>query len=499
MKTLATALVLCLFHASAARAQNTPAVEEFLKRVQIEAKALQNPEPPPPIVAARPTTFLELQAAADAAKPGSTITLKAGARFAGVLKLPQRPAGSAPVLITTDAELPERRMTEADAALMPILAPVSNEGAVWIRNTSGWTLRGLRFESTPNGADDIIQMDNADHVVLDRVLMVAGPNGQKRGVRWNGTFLTITRSHIANMWRAGQDSQAVCTWDGAGPYTLTDNYLEAASENAIFGGSQSLSADRIPSDILVEGNHFSKRDAWRVGSWQVKNLFELKNAKRVVVRNNLMEHNWVASQPGYAVQITVRSYNPWETIEDVTFEGNTIRDTEHGLNFLGADNINPSGRATRFLLRSNLIQARGRAVNIGGEWGELTIDHNTFDNGGTFLGLFLGGIRVATEGGVLRPAAYAVQKLTVTNNLARHGTYGITGEGLTPGTPALALATAWSFLNNVLAGGDAIYKSPATTRRPTVADYAANFGADWTLLPTSAYVAAGTDGKDLGR
>ena len=212
-----------------------------------------------------------------------------------------------------------------------------------------------------------------------------------------------------------------------------------------------------------------------------------------------MEHNWIASQPGYAVQITVRSYNPWETIEDVLFEGNTILDTEHGINFLGADNINPSGQATRFVLRNNLIQARGRAVNVGGEWGELTIDHNTFDNGGTFLGLYLGSIRVAEDGGVLRPSAYAVKKLTVTNNLAKHGTYGITGEGLTPGTPALAQAVTWSFLNNVLAGGDAIYKSPPTTRRPTLADYAANFGTDGALLVTSAYVGAGTDGKDLGK
>ncbi|HMF61122.1 MAG TPA: right-handed parallel beta-helix repeat-containing protein, partial [Vicinamibacterales bacterium] len=466
-----------------------------------EAKALQNPPAPEPI-GARPTTFLELQAAANAAVPGSTITLKAGARFAGLLKLPVRPAGAAPVLITTDAVLPERRITEADAPLLPILAPVSNEGALWVRNTSGWTFRGIKFESTPNGADDIIQMDNADHVTLDRVLMVAGPTGQKRGVRWNGTALTITRSHIANIWRAGQDSQAVCTWDGAGPYTVTDSYLEAASENAIFGGSQSLSADRIPSDILFEGNHLSKRDAWRVGpagTWQVKNLFELKNAKRVIVRNNLMEHNWIASQPGYAVQVTVRSYNPWETIEDVVFEGNTIRDTEYGINFLGADNNNPSGLATRFMLRNNLIQARGRAIQIGGEWGELTIDHNTFDNGGTFLGLYLGSIRVAEDGGVLRPSAYAVKKLTVTNNLAKHGTYGITGEGLTPGTPALAQAVTWSFLNNVLAGGDAIYKSPPTTRRPTLADYAANFGTDGALLVTSAYVGAGTDGKDLGK
>jgi hypothetical protein len=46
-----------------------------------------------------------------------------------------------------------------------------------------------------------------------------------------------TRSHLAGIWRSGQDSQAFAAWDGAGPYTITDNYLEAASETVMFGGA----------------------------------------------------------------------------------------------------------------------------------------------------------------------------------------------------------------------------------------------------------------------
>ena len=54
------------------------------------------------------------------------------------------------------------------------------------------------------------------------------PQGQKRAIRATAPRSRLTRSHIANIWRSGQDSQAFCAWDGAGPYTLTDNYLEAA-------------------------------------------------------------------------------------------------------------------------------------------------------------------------------------------------------------------------------------------------------------------------------
>jgi hypothetical protein len=76
----------------------------------------------------------------------------------------------------------------------------------------------------------------------------------------------------------------------AGPYTITDNYLEAASENVMFGGADSASADRVPADILIDGNLFSKRLEWKpiapakTSGKVVKNLLELKAAKRVVDR-----------------------------------------------------------------------------------------------------------------------------------------------------------------------------------------------------------------------
>ena len=53
---------------------------------------------------------------------------------------------------------------------------------------------------------------------------------------------------------------------------------------------------------------------WRQGSptfggipWTVKNLFELKNAQRVLVDGNLMENNWGQAQNGFSVLFTVRN------------------------------------------------------------------------------------------------------------------------------------------------------------------------------------------------
>jgi hypothetical protein len=100
---------------------------------------------------------------------------------------------------------------------------------------------------------------------------------------------------------------------------------------------------------LVEGNHFSKPLAWKGTAKAVKNLFELKSAKRVVIRNNHFENNWTDAQNGYAILFTTlndEGGTPWSVIEDMLLERNIVRNTEHGINVLGYDSYQPSGRTT---------------------------------------------------------------------------------------------------------------------------------------------------------
>ena len=77
-------------------------------------------------------------------------------------------------------------------------------------------------------------------------------------------------------------------------------------------------------------------------------------------------------------------------LEDVLFENNVVRDTENGFNILGNDYFYPSGRATRITIRNNLVLTPGVGFQIGGEIGELTIDHNTIVNGYTLMVLYVG-------------------------------------------------------------------------------------------------------------
>jgi hypothetical protein len=443
----------------------------------------------------------DLQAALDAARPGDEVVLAAGARFVGEFVLPIKAAGAA-IAIRSSMTLPDRRLTPADAPLLPILASESENSPLTGVGTSNWRLDGLRFESNALGAGNVISLQDATNITLDRLLIVAGPAGQKRGIMGNGRQIVLSRSHIANIWRTAQDSQAFCAWDGAGPYTIIDNYLEAASENVMFGGANSGSADRVPADILVEGNHFSKPLSWKGAGKYVKNLFELKSAKRVIARNNLFEHNWTDAQSGWAILFTVRNDqgdSPWSVIEDVLFERNVVRDTEGVFSILGYNDGSPSGRTTRITIRHNLTISSGAFLSAGGEIGTLTFDHNTVDQGGNFATLYTGNIWVAGAAGP-RAAEFAIESLTVTNTLANHNDYGVLGDSVGIGTPALAqLTRTYTWTHNVLAGESGWgYAYPVVTWQPSMTEHRAQFVADYRLAAGSWYRGAATDAGDLG-
>ena len=150
-----------------------------------------------------------------------------------------------------------------------------------------------------------------------------------------------------------QDSQAIAGWNTPGPITIRNNYLEAAGENILFGGAQINIPNVVPSDILVEDNVLTKDPQWRGTSWTVKNLFELKNARRVLVRRNMMEYNWSGAQAGFAVVLTPRNSSgrtPWVVIEDVEFSCNVIRSAASVFNILGHDDTARSGQLARLLI-----------------------------------------------------------------------------------------------------------------------------------------------------
>src|SRR5206468_10630204 len=105
--------------------------------------------------------------------------------------------------------------------------------------------------------------------------------------------------------------------------------------------------------------------SWRVGDpsyagihSSVKNLFELKNARRMLLDGNILENNWQDAQGGTAIVLTVRNQDgtaPWSTVEDVTITHNIIRQAAEAIGMHGRDDLHPSQQSKRFRIKNNLM------------------------------------------------------------------------------------------------------------------------------------------------
>ena len=73
----------------------------------------------------------------------------------------------------------------------------------------------------------------------------------------------MLNSFISDIKAVNADSQAIAGYNGAGPFTIENNYLEAAGENVMFGGADPAVTNLVPSDIVLRRNHLFKPLEWR--------------------------------------------------------------------------------------------------------------------------------------------------------------------------------------------------------------------------------------------
>jgi hypothetical protein len=225
----------------------------------------------------------DLQLALNAAQPGDVILLAAGATFSGNFILPKKAGAGAAIVVRSsaaDAVLPiagERIRPAVHAQYLPKLrSPNSLPALRTAASASGWTIRVVEFLGNQGGFGDIIALGSGDASVqtslsqvptglaIDRCYVHGDPLlGQKRGIALNSGATSITNSYISDIKASGLDSQAIAGWNGPGPFTITNNYLEASTENVLFGGADPGIANLVPSNITFKGNRVAKPEAWR--------------------------------------------------------------------------------------------------------------------------------------------------------------------------------------------------------------------------------------------
>jgi hypothetical protein len=328
----------------------------------------------------------DLQAALDAAKPGDTLVLDAGATYGGSFVLPKKD-GEGWVVITSSAEkqLPPpgtRVHPDTHAALMPKIVTGTAQPALRAKvGAHHYRFIGIEFSAAPEvkRVSAIVELshqskvldDVPSHFVFDRVYIHGNPTlDSQRGLAMNSRHTAVIDSWIDECHIHGADSQAICGWNGPGPFKIVNNFLEAGAENIMFGGAKNTAQTMVAADIEIRRNHLYKNPAWFTlkypDNWVIKNVFEIKTARRVLFEANVLENCWAEGQTGFAFVLKSSSADqgqPWDTTSDLTIRNNRIINSLNGVSIARWSSSGPVAEGaeptSRILFEHNLFERFG--------------------------------------------------------------------------------------------------------------------------------------------
>jgi hypothetical protein len=539
-----------------------------LPRTYIQSALANTPAPGKTIVVASGGDF---QGALNNASCGDTITLQSGATYNGIFTAPAKGCDDSHWIIVrtsaADSALPAEgtRMTPCYAGVssLPgrpalncksttnVLAKINmnSTGTGPLTFASGAThYRFLGLEITRSTGIGIVYSlasvpsgSTADHIYFDRVWMHGNALEEtNRAIMLSGmTYVAAVDSFftdfhcIANTGSC-TDAQVIAggTGDSAqGPYKINHNFMEAAAQAMILGGSE---ATITPADIEVRYNHMFKPLTWLAGqpgyigvSFVVKNHFELKNAQRVLFEGNIMENTWGGfSQSGFSLLLTPKNQSsgssnicPLCQVTDVTVRYNTASHAGSGIQV--ANGLSDSGGAPldgqRYSIHDNVLD---------------DIDPVKYAGNGLFAQVSMGdGTPLLQNVSIVHNTGFAPDQtlsvgddtnvnpkmvnFTFNNNMMNAGLYPVWSTGGTHNCaisdkPSTVLATCfsgWFFTNNAMIAipnnsPQAVWPAgnffPTDTTAVQFVKYNNGNGGDYHLLASSPYKNAGTDGKDVG-
>ena len=247
-------------------------------------------------------------------------------------------------------------------------------------------------------------------------------------------------------------------------------------------------------DLLSVGNDSQPPE--RGTRWTVKNLFELKNARRVLIEGNVFENNWLDAQTGYAILFKSANQSgsaPWTVTEDVTFTNNIVRHTGAGINILGESPNFPSEKVKRVEINNNLFEDVDKE-----KWGgdgnflkitdvtDVQVDHNT----------------VLHTGSIILAYGEPTRGFKFTNNLMGHNAYGVKGDGTSSGNETIEkYFPDILFKKNVIAGASSGHYPTKKNYYPASLDdvkFVDRAQGNYRLSKDSPYKGAGTKDRDIG-
>jgi len=497
-------------------------------------------------------TNAQLQTAIDDAVLGTKILLQPGISYTPPSTqgffLRNKTSGSGWIIIQTKTTLPAEgtRATPTDATNYAKLLKSSLYALSCDDTAHHYRLIGVEFMNPGNvdvgsGGTAFVNCDGqettlatqAHHILFDRIYMHGPPAAQSFGVKFglvlNGQYQGVIDSTIVDL-TYDTDAIAVVGGGGAGTFLIRNNALSSSGENIMFGGSDPTVPDLSPSDITIMHNYIYKPLKWRDDSAYnttsnkilVKNLLELKHAKRTLIDGNTFENMWPSAQVGFALTITPRQGGPSNrapqtTVQDLTITNNLIKNTANGIALSGYDagtepGTSPTTQAPggRFLIKNNLFIGQGGyagtgiVFQIGNQPFDVTIQHNTVASSAPF-GTTTGTTIMFAEAYNVRPLKNFVLKDNIF--LARNYPYFASGCSL---SVLATKAPGYVWTNTVFAGP---WPTPvgctlsvampqgngnAYPASESLIQYVNQAGGVYSLTVGSPYRDAASDGTDIG-
>jgi len=582
----------------------------------------------------------DLQTAINNAKCGDTVQLQAGATYMGPFTLPAKPCNdNSWVVIRTSGNTllpgPNQRINPCYAGVLSLpgrpayTCPVASRhamakitiskitlGAIQIaQGANHYKLLGLEVtRETGFPLDASLIMSGGlpfNNIIVDRNWLHGDPSydTDKGFDTTGGQSVAIINSYVTDIHCDGQtqcvDSQAVAGGVGTypmGPILIQNNFLEGAAETILFGGAF---ATQVPQDISVIGNHMFKPMTWLLGQpgfvggpkghpFVVKNLFECKNCRRVLVEGNILENVWAGfTQVGESILISPKSqstvpypltsltrannvvtlksvksmpyaphpgeqvtiwgasnpsfngvFNVLSTIDDFTVTYSQAAANAKSTGGTAMADACPDCLVTDVTIRYNRISHAGNGIIIAnvinGEGDACTKDgerysihditmddlgNPIFNGSGHFLEIAsnsecaplqhiqISHVTAFAQGLSAVVGAYSpklIHDFVLTNNIINDGDMLSTGGGNTncaygSVSPEVILGRCFSssqFTSNALIGPQLAWPAgnmyPATAAAVHFTNYKGGNGGDYTLLSSSPFKNAGTDGLDLG-
>jgi hypothetical protein len=446
--------------------------------------------------------------------------------YAGVTRLPGRPVYSC----------------TSTADVMPTILAAANQAFVTQSGAGYYRLIGLEITNPPGmpvgQPDTLVQLTDGTqlphHVIIDRCWIhgLAGTFA-KRGLKLDGQYIAVIDSTITDIHAVGTDNQGIQSGTGGGPLKIVNNFIEGGSSSILFGGQGANFGN--PQDVEIRRNHLftplsqmANSANWDGQNWDVKQRLESKNSVRVLIEGNILENAWgdagAPNQGGDGSIAWLGPKNQYSScpgcdVSDITIRFNTVRHAGGGFYIFDApaDTGAVAQQASRYSIHDNLFDDISTAWSRnGGASGFL----HRFLGGSSYLpprdvaifhntGLTTGSGFLSLVGG----SSGTYVNFNFSNNLEINGTYGIMGCSQM-GTAVLnACAPGYTFAGNVIVGGKSNITTgayvPSSASAVGFASFNNGNGGDYRLCQgagnpvasctaASAYVNAGTDGRDIG-